>query len=248
MWAYCANCRPLSDNRPALTARITFSVLSERRFAKKFKNVKIKTLPFSTYDLRGIVRIAKNRDENHVILLNENKSFVEQNYHGFHELTHILTVDEPGTTLNCFGNTRPNQNSYIEWLANEGAAEFLMPYKEILPIIRNESKTFDEHSMPIFDLSEKLSNMYNVSTVVVQNRISSLSYEIWQYLSGTDIDKIQLMSHSEQQRKGINVDSLLDIENKMFDACWNYEQTKVPIKPFFFYSKDYIFAVSSRCY
>lgn len=64
--------------------------------------------------------------------------------------------------------------------------------------------------MPIFDLSEKLSNMYNVSTVVVQNRISSLSYEIWQYLSGTDIDKIQLMSHSEQQRKGINVDSLLD--------------------------------------
>lgn len=198
--------------------------------------------------MRGIVRIAKNRDENHVILLNENKSFVEQNYHGFHELTHILTVDEPGTTLNCFGNTRPNQNSYIEWLANEGAAEFLMPYKEILPIIRNESKTFDEHSMPIFDLSEKLSNMYNVSTVVVQNRISSLSYEIWQYLSGTDIDKIQWMSHSEQQRKGINVDSLLDIENKMFDACWNYEQTKVPIKPFFFYSKDYIFAVSSRCY
>lgn len=198
--------------------------------------------------MRGIVRIAKNRDENHVILLNENKSFVEQNYHGFHELTHILTVDEPGTTLNCFGNTRPNQNSYIEWLANEGAAEFLMPYKEILPIIRNESKTFDEHSMPIFDLSEKLSNMYNVSTVVVQNRISSLSYEIWQYLSGTDIDKIQLMSHPEQQRKGINVDSLLDIENKMFDACWNYEQTKVPIKPFFFYSKDYIFAVSSRCY
>lgn len=86
--------------------------------------------------MRGIVRIAKNRDENHVILLNENKSFVEQNYHGFHELTHILTVDEPGTTLNCFGNTRPNQNSYIEWLANEGAAEFLMPYKEILPIIR----------------------------------------------------------------------------------------------------------------
>lgn len=198
--------------------------------------------------MRGIVRIAKNRDENHVILLNENKSFVEQNYHGFHELTHILTVDEPGTTLNCFGNTRPNQNSYIEWLANEGAAEFLTPYKEILPIIRNESKTFDEHSMPIFDLSEKLSNMYNVSTVVVQNRISSLSYEIWQYLSGTDIDEIQLMSHSEQQRKGINVDSLLDIENKMFDACWNYEQTKVPIKPFFFYSKDYIFAVSSRCY
>ena len=53
--------------------------------------------------MRGIVRIAKNRDENHVILLNENKSFVEQNYHGFHELTHILTVDEPGTTLNCFG-------------------------------------------------------------------------------------------------------------------------------------------------
>lgn len=61
--------------------------------------------------MRGIVRIAKNRDENHVILLNENKSFVEQNYHGFHELTHILTVDEPGTTLNCFGNTRPNQNT-----------------------------------------------------------------------------------------------------------------------------------------
>lgn len=103
--------------------------------------------------MRGIVRIAKNRDENHVILLNENKSFVEQNYHGFHELTHILTVDEPGTTLNCFGNTRPNQNSYIEWLANEGAAEFLMPYKEILY----------EISVSVIDLAiENRATDYNV--------------------------------------------------------------------------------------
>lgn len=74
--------------------------------------------------MRGIVRIAKNRDENHVILLNENKSFVEQNYHGFHELTHILTVDEPGTTLNCFGNTRPNQNSYDDVIFEPLAEHF----------------------------------------------------------------------------------------------------------------------------
>lgn len=99
-------------------------------------NVEIRALPFVTPDLRGMVNLAKKKDENHVILVNSNKSFEEQNFHGFHELMHIPTVDKSGTILRCYDRIRPNQDSYLEWLANEGAAEFAVPYKMILPMIK----------------------------------------------------------------------------------------------------------------
>lgn len=202
----------------------------------RFKNVEIAAMPFNTKDLRGIVHIAESDNENHVILLNSNKSKPEQNYHGFHEFAHILTVDEPGVTINCFDKTKPNQNGYIEWLANEGAAELVMPYKEILPYIKKGIKYYDEcSSCPIYALTSDMSSKYGVTSTVAQYRITSLSYEIWQYLNGTPIDRIKVLSHSEQQRQNIKIESLFDIENNMLNEMWLGNDRK----PFFCYSKTY---------
>ncbi len=191
--------------------------------------------------MRGIVHIAENKKENHVILLNANKSQIEQNYHGFHEFTHILTTDEPGTTINCFEKIKPNQNTYIEWLANEGAAEFVMPYREILPIIKEESKSFDSYSYPVCGLIEYLAYKYNVSTIVAKNRIVNLSYEIWQHINGVNIDDIEIMSFAEQKRNNIHVDSLLDIEDYKHAETY-FSENETP-KPFFSYSNSYKLAI-----
>ena len=32
-------------------------------------------------------------------------------------------------TFNCFDKVQANQNPFTEWQANEGAAEFFVPYK-----------------------------------------------------------------------------------------------------------------------
>lgn len=119
--------------------KITFSdyPLNIFKFCSRIDNVEIITVPFYTRDLRGMVSLADNVKENNVILVNCNKSFVEQNFHGFHELMHIPTADKPGTVLKCYEQVKPNQDSYLEWLANEGAAEFVVPYKIILPIIKD---------------------------------------------------------------------------------------------------------------
>lgn len=207
---------------------------------KRFSNVVIKEVNFITKDLRGLVRIASNKNENHVILVNSNKTFEEKNYHGTHEFAHILTItDSPGTTLQCFEKIRPNQDTYIEWLANEGAAEFLMPYREVLPFVKKESESFDESSLPILDLTERLSSMYNVSFTVAQNRIRNLSYEIWQYLHGFNIDEIEILSKSEQVKKNIHIEALPEIENNMLFKLWASE----PQQPFFYYSTSYRFAI-----
>ena len=143
---------------------------------QKISNVKIDAVPFKTDNLRGMVSISPNKNENHVILVNGNKSIEEQNYYGFHELCHIITVDRPGTTISCFDRVLPNQDSYLEWLANEGAAEFIMPYKYILRDVKECSSYFDNYSFPIWELTEILSKKYGVSTTVAQNRLNSLSY------------------------------------------------------------------------
>lgn len=213
---------------------------------KKTKNVVIREADFKTNDLRGLVHIADSSKYNHVILVNQNKVFVEKNYHGTHEFMHIVTAkNKPGSTIQCFEKIRPNQDSYIEWLANEGAAELLMPYKDVLSFVKSKSSHFNEDFLPIYTLVHDLCERYLVSEIVAQNRLDNLSYEIWQYLKGIELEDIEVISRSEQQKRGIKIDSLVDIENRIGQECF---ATKgliniSDIKPFFCYSKDYRFAI-----
>lgn len=190
------------------------------KLCSKIDNVEIKALPFSTPDLRGMVDIAKNQYENHVILVNSNKSFEEQNFHGFHELMHIPTVDEPGTILRCYERLKPNQDSYLEWLANEGAAEFLVPYKILLPMIKN--RYFDLiQDLGTWDFCNKCSSIFGVTTTVMQYRIGALKYEIYQYMNGVSLDEIEILSNKKQADRGIVVQSLVEMENQRLSTMWN---------------------------
>ena len=56
----------------------------------KLSNIAIGKVNFKTNDLRGMAFISNNiQRENHVILVNTNKTKAEINYHATHEVMHI---------------------------------------------------------------------------------------------------------------------------------------------------------------
>lgn len=167
-----------------------------------------------------MVSIAKNDKENHVILVNSNKSFEEQNFHGFHELMHIPTVDEPGTILRCYERIKPNQDSYLEWLANEGAAELTVPYKILLPMIKDRYSDLIQ-GFGTWDFCIENSAKFGVSTTVMQYRIETLKYEIDQFLGGVPLDGIEILSKRKQDDRGIVVQSLVEMENQRLSVMWD---------------------------
>lgn len=186
---------------------------------KRISNVDIQALPFKTPDLRGMVSLAQNDKQNNLILVNSNKSFQEQNFHGFHELMHIPTADQAGTILSCYETTKPNQDSYTEWLANEGAAEFLVPYEILLPMIKDEYEDMCKGVGTRF-FCEIHSRDFNVSPIVLQNRIESLKYEINQYMDGIPLGNIEILSKTKLEQRNIMVKSLVDLENERLGISW----------------------------
>lgn len=206
---------------------------------QKFENLKIGACPFKTVGLRGMAILADKTSPINCILVNSNLSSEEQNFHGAHELIHIFTSDpNSGQTFKCYDKVQPFQNSYIEWIANEGAAELILSYKELLPFIKDNLPSFNSDTLPIFGIVEKISQNYNVSQTVVQNRLGNLKYEIYQYLNGTDIENIEILSNRQQQNLGIYVDSLADIEAKRIVDCLKNHKSAIN-QPFFEYSNSY---------
>lgn len=190
-------------------------------------NIEIGAANFKTNDLRGMAIIAENvRRENHVILVNANKTAEEINYHGTHELMHItIQRNEAGQTFKCYDKVKPTQDSYVEWQANEGAAEFLVPYRILLPLIK---KNYDKmcEGIGTYEFCEDYSSLFGVSPIVMQNRLNALSYEIEQYINGTPLNSIKILSRTQQIKRGIHIASLIEKEDIRFMQSWeNYRKT-----------------------
>lgn len=198
-------------------------------------NVKIEKIPFKTRGLRGMVHIAKDSSENHIILLNENKSDIENNYHGTHEFMHIFTADKnSGRIIRCYEYMHPEQNVYVEWLANEGAAEFLVPYTSFIPYFSDTYDFYMNHAemwsvlYGHCNIYQLLGRAYNVSEIVIRNRIDNLSYEIFQYRNGGNLDNICFMSKTQLQRFETEIEVPNYIENisrqeVKYDFCFDWD-------------------------
>lgn len=186
-----------------------------------------------------MAQLADSSSPINCILVNSNLSYEEQNYHGFHELMHIYeTGNCPGTTFSCYDKVLPHQNRYVEWIANEGAAELILPHDVLLPYIKECASSFDKSIFGVSNMINKISSVYGVSPMVVEIRISSLRYEIFQYLTGCDISEIKILSKTQQDRMGIKVDSLLEIEDRRF--LKSIKDRSIALSaPFFYYSETY---------
>lgn len=165
------------------------------------------------FDNKGLCGIAMLGDKTDTVILNANRSEREQNFDCGHELMHLSKHRNIGEDcFQCFAIPQPEQNELLEWEANEGSAELLVPYRLILPLVkkaypsltnRNAYKQFQ------VDLSWK----FGVSMPVIYYRFESLKYEIAQYNAGVSLKDIEILSKSKLLQKGMHIRSLNDMFN-----------------------------------
>lgn len=174
------------------------------------KKLDVQIIALKTKSLRGVAVPKDN-----IILLNSSRSEIERNFDCAHEFMHVVKhKSEKANAFNCFDKLRPQQNSFLEWQANEGAAEILVPYKAFIPIFC-EYLPCCRNECAYYSLLDYLAHLFNVPFRVIELRVENLKYEIHQYEKGCDIDNIQVLSDKKQRQHGIHIVSY----NIKFDFC-----------------------------
>lgn len=160
---------------------------------RKEKRITIDEMPYKTKGVRGMLKIDET---GHHILLNSVRTKTEQNFDLAHELMHsVLHASEDRTAFLC--SLRITRNHYLEWQANEGAAEFLVPYREFLQDIRGIKESLrTEDDLYSFKFSEAIK--FRVSVQTITYRLETLKYEIRQNLGGIAVEDVAVVSNKAQ--------------------------------------------------
>lgn len=159
-------------------------------------------LEYYSFNTMGLCGVAMVGDKKDTIVLNMKRSKIERNFDCGHELLHLYLHRTVSENFNCFATRTPKQNSFIEWQANEGAAQLLVPYQDFIP--RFLCRFFNlGRALGLFDIIGELASYYGVTPQVIRNRIECLSYEMDQYQRGIDPQHLQLLS--KNQRKKLNI-------------------------------------------
>lgn len=162
------------------------------------ERVDLEYLDFKTPGLCGLAMVGESKD---TIVLNSNRTRTEQRFDCGHELMHLYLHRHLESNFNCFTTQKSNQNSFLEWQANEGAAQLLVPFQDFIPrffhLFSYSRFTTD------YDIRNILADHYHVTFQVIYNRIDCLSYEIDQFATGCPISEIQLLSRNQRMRMNI---------------------------------------------
>ena len=151
-------------------------------------NPEIKILEFSSIKVCGLLYKGEFAT---TIGLNARRSAAGKNFDCMHELIHYWLHDQ--NTFYCLDG----MDGHMEWQANEGAAQFLMPYQSFIPNYCYLHDMFYARFAPqqAYDMQiAALSGSYMVGEMAVKFRIESLKNEITQYIDGMSIDKIRIIS------------------------------------------------------
>lgn len=186
------------------------SVINISNICAAFDDIEVESAPFTTPGLRGMVSLATEDEPVHCIVINSLLPEEEQRFHSIHEFMHIVLHNQlKGRSYSCFDQIRPNQDRIIEWQANEGSAELLIPYCDFIPRF---STLFSDYQMKPdvweilyggLSVTDVLAQHYMVSVPVIRNRISTLAYEIDQYRCGIPLSELCIISHNKQNQCGI---------------------------------------------
>lgn len=181
------------------------------------RGIDIGVLPFYTEGLRGMA-IVGDADTPDTIILNSTRNKIEQNIDCAHELFHLAYHrDGPQRTFNCFDVTQPKQDKYLEWQANEGGAELVVPFQDLLMQVKYQYHSLNSYGK-IMAFKEDMADRYAVTEAVITYRLESLKFEILQYVSGIPMEQIRILSHASQQRNGINIKSLNDVASESMNT------------------------------
>lgn len=175
----------------------------------------IESVPFKTHGLRGMAIIGDEFQED-IILLNKKRSKSEQNFDCGHEVIHLCLHREIGQrSFNCFDNVQKTQNTFIEWQANEGSAELFVPYKIFIPLVKQKIGNSTDHHV-IENAKTEMASIFNVPEAVIRYRLENLKYEIFQYLNGIPLDRLEILSLNQQRQRNIDILSINDISDNDF--------------------------------
>lgn len=172
---------------------------------------------FATDGLHGVSIPGSCLCGRDVIVLDAKRSASEKNFDCAHEWIHMQRHARKKSGIQFHQEHIYEANRFMEWEANEGAAELLVPYRFLLPFL---AKLYPhiKRSFDIIYIKEYIAKLRGVTPAVVGNRIDSLSYEFEQYRQGVPLDKIEFLSLTAQQRRGIHSLSLNELEDKLFET------------------------------
>jgi len=170
--------------------------ISSKAIASRYSEITIEEIDFSDTRIGGVLMKGNKCS---FIGLNSCRNYYEQNFDCMHELIHFWK--HPLNEYTCYSIPR---NSYLEWEANEGAAEMLVPYYKFIPEVYELYRYICNTQQPI-DYLTHLAERYFVTPRVIQLRINSLSYELSQYASGVPLNNLRIISKKCQERLGINI-------------------------------------------
>lgn len=200
----------LYDNIARLmrSLRITkahFPIKAEQLFSM-CPDVKINKMDFGTDLIGGAIYLGKHKS---TLLVNTALNLRDQNFGSMHEFVHYTW--HPKMHYCCFEGGISKNNAVLEWQANEGAAQILVPYKDFIPRLIDMIGVMEDNYWTEYDLYETLAYHYQVNPVVINYRIASLDNEIYQYLGGTPINKIQFLSNRKKMERNIPLDAMRKI-------------------------------------
>ncbi len=151
----------------------------------KRENISISFTSFESESIGAMLY----KDTFSAILINSNKSPLDQRFDLAHELIHFWF--HPSQTSFSFQKLHLRDKEK-EWQANEGAAELLLPFRDFIPRFVRTARYVEENYEPLEEVYTELSRFYRVAPVVVDYRIRNLESEILQYINGTPVERIVL--------------------------------------------------------
>lgn len=183
--------------------------------------------PFNDKKIGGFL-VKNNYPEKSHIVINSSKEPIYSLFDLTHELIHFLL--HPENRQHYISTSLCNVDNF-EWQANEGAAELLVPYKKFIPLFIKHVKNCKNYNQYI-ELIKKMSDIFIVSTAVIEYRVSGLKYEINQYENGINIDELEFLSQRAQEELGINITSYNDIfKNKKTNLKSIISELSLQYKP-----------------
>lgn len=145
--------------------------------------IKVSLYAFDSRRLAGALMRGKNRAE---IIVNARRSPEGRRFTVAHELMHFFL--HRGANFFCCDQSAVTA---LEWQANEGAAELVLPFREFLSYYVNiRSLLLSDEEKALRLLAEK----FAVSPAMAKARLASLGPEISQLEEGVPIEEIVPLS------------------------------------------------------
>lgn len=194
----------LYDNVDSLISQLDFTnndyPLNSISIAKKYcVDLHLEEINFD--NLCGVLYRGKST----YIALNASHNDEMKNFDCMHELIHYFLHDGE-KEFKCLNSNEKKvcQNSFLEWQANEGAAQALVPYKMFIPMYVELSLKYRDDILQ-YKITKILSEYFNVSEFVISNRIHNLRYEIYQYfIKKCSIDNLDIYSNKQLSKRGLD--------------------------------------------